>query len=171
MCKTPAQSDRSKATLRKAHVSAYNRITKTGALAHIREHEDTRVRRYAIKLGRAKDTAEIHKLRMERFARLPHWGKLDNHTKLAILDAEDKKHAENKHWEEWVEKRKNPHKADAHGTDKIDRSGWGQSRLFKARMALAGLFLIRKNQMSLFEPHHVSYKKMNDAGTVSYIKH
>lgn len=133
---------RAGAWLIKAHVAAYDRVTKTGALAHIAAHEDSRVKRYEIKLGRTNSSAEVHKLRMERFAHLPHWGSLDEHTKQAVLDAEDEKHAEHKHFEAFVEKRKNPNKSDAPGSDKIDRSGWEQSRLFKAR---SGLYLLRKS--------------------------
>lgn len=157
-------------TLRKAHVAAYDRITKTGAMSHIAAHKDSRVRRYEIKIGRTNNSAELHKLRMERFAHLPHWGSLDDHTKQAILDAEDEKHADHKLFERLVERRKNPHKTDTPGTDKIDRSGWGQSRLFKARRTLAGLFLICKSQMQLFDTHHVAYTRINEQGTVSNIK-
>jgi hypothetical protein len=133
--------------LSKAHVAAYDRVTKTGAIAHIEAHEDSRVRRYAIKLQRTKNSAELHKLRTERFAHLPHWGNLDEHTKQAVLDAEDEQHADHKHFEEWVAKRKDPKKTDAPSSDKIDRSGWEQNRLFKAWRRTSGLFLLRKSQM------------------------
>jgi len=63
--------------LRKAHVRAYDRVSKTGALQHIREHEDGRVRRYALKLAGSKDSHDLHQIRRDRFGHLPHWNSLD----------------------------------------------------------------------------------------------
>lgn len=75
----------------KAHVREYDRVTKTGALEHIRAHEDSRVRSYGRKIAGSRDSYDLHQLRRDRFGHLPHWSKLDEHTRQAILDAEEEK--------------------------------------------------------------------------------
>lgn len=60
--------------LNKAHVAEYDRVTASGALAHVMAHEDSRVRHYGNQLRKVKNHADLHKVRQERFAHLPHWG-------------------------------------------------------------------------------------------------
>lgn len=123
--------------MRKAHVRAYDRVSKTGALQHIREHEDGRVRRYALKLVGSKDSHDLHQLRRDRFGHLPHWNSLDEHTRQAVLAAEDEKAKQHKEFEEWKDKAHGKQKPDA---VKVDRSGWEQQLMFKS-----GLLLLRKS--------------------------
>ena len=82
--------------LRKAHVAAYDRVSKTGALSHIREHEDSRVRSYGRKLAGSHDSYDLHTIRRDRMGHLPHWKQLPEHTKQAILDAEEEKAAQHR---------------------------------------------------------------------------
>lgn len=119
----------------KSHVAAYDRTTTSGALAHIDAHEDSRVRRYAIKLARTENSHQLHKLRQERFGHLPHWGALDDHTKQRILDAEDEVHGAHAHWEKWKEENMPAKENKEPMADHLpgDRSGLMQARLFKAR--------------------------------------
>lgn len=122
--------------LLKSHVRAYDRVSKTGALQHIREHEDSRVRSYARKILGSTDSYDLHTIRRDRFGHLPHWNRLDEKTRQAVLDAEDEKAKGHKEFEEWKDK--------AHGKKKdavkVDRSGWEQQLMFKS-----GLWLLRKS--------------------------
>ncbi len=142
--------NKKEAKLLKSHVSAYNRTTTSGALAHIDAHEDSRVKRYAIKLARTSNSAELHSLRRERFAHLPHWGGLDDHTKKQILDAEDEVHSKHVHWEQWKAEHmpvKGQQQKDAM-LDQLpgDHSDLRQIRLFKARKtrSISVAHIIRK---------------------------
>lgn len=129
--------------LRKAHVRDYDRVSKTGALEHIRAHEDSRVRSYARKIVGSRDSYDLHQIRRDRFGHLPHWNKLDDRTRQAIVDAEDEKARSHKEFEEWVGKHgsKKDKKKDA---EKVDRSGWEQQLMFKGRPN--ALWLLRKSK-------------------------
>ncbi len=128
--------------LRKAHVRAYDRVSKTGALQHIREHEDGRVRRYGLKLAGSKDSHDLHQIRRDRFGHLPHWNSLDEHTRHAVLDAEDEKARQHKEFEDWKDKVHGKKKPDA---VKVDRSGWEQQLMFKARRVQHVAYILRKS--------------------------
>lgn len=154
--------------LAKSHVAAYDRTTKSGALAHIDAHEDSRVKRYAIKLARTENSHQLHKLRQERFAHLPHWGTLDDHTKQRILDAEDEVHGAHTQWEKWKEEHgsgKGKGKADPM-LDRLpgDHSGLQQTRLFKGKRV--GAYLLRKS----LRDHHIAYERHVATGAVVTIK-
>lgn len=127
----------------KAHVREYDRVTKTGALEHIRAHEDSRVRSYGRKIAGSRDSYDLHQLRRDRFGHLPHWSKLDEHTRQAILDAEEEKAKGHKSFEEWKEK--------AHGkkkdAEKVDRSGWEQQLMFKSRRVQHVAYILRKSHI------------------------
>jgi len=129
--------------LRKAHVRAYDRVSKTGALQHIREHEDGRVRRYALKLAGSKDSHDLHQIRRDRFGHLPHWNSLDEHTRHAVLDAEDEKARQHKEFEDWKDKVHGKKKPDA---VKVDRSGWEQQLMFKSRRVQHVAHILRKSK-------------------------
>lgn len=128
--------------LRKAHVRDYDRVSKTGALEHIRAHEDSRVRSYARKILGSKDSYDLHQLRRDRFGHLPHWNSLDDHTRQAVLDAEDHKAKQHKEFEEWKEKAYGK-KKDA---EKVDRSGWEQQMMFKSRRVQHVAHILRKSK-------------------------
>ncbi len=131
--------------LRKAHVRAYDRVSKTGALQHIREHEDGRVRRYGLKLAGSKDSHDLHQIRRDRFGHLPHWNSLDEHTRHAVLDAEDEKARQHKEFEEWKDKAHGKPKPDA---VKVDRSNWQQQLMLKGHPMYLLKSILRKSQMS-----------------------
>lgn len=78
--------------LRKSHVSAYSRASKSGALQFVREHEDSRIRHYGDTLAGAKSHADLHSARSMRFALLPHWGKISEPDRDKILEAENQVH-------------------------------------------------------------------------------
>ncbi|WP_318556917.1 hypothetical protein [Geobacter anodireducens] len=78
--------------LLKAHVAAYSRTTASGALAHVREHEDSRVKRYGRLLHNVRTHSDLHEVRQARFGHLPNWGQLSDHDRDKILDAEDEVH-------------------------------------------------------------------------------
>ena len=149
--------------LSKAHIAAYNRTTHSGALVQVLAHEDSRVSGYGAKLSDVKNHRDLHKLRTERFGHLPHWGKLDDRTKGHILNAEDHIGRQVKAQETPEKPEPAPHHVPV---DTIDRSGWGQARLFKAR---AGIWMLRKSQLGLFGAHHVEYTRRNKSGTISRI--
>lgn len=125
----------------KAHVRDYDRVTKTGAIEHIRAHEDSRVRSYARKILGSKDSYDLHTIRRDRFGHLPHWSKLDEHTRQAVLDAEEEKAHQHKTFEEWKEK-VHGKKKDA---EKVDRSGWEQQMMFKSRRVRHVAYILRKS--------------------------
>jgi hypothetical protein len=133
--------------LLKAHVSAYDRVSKTGALSYIREHEDSRVRSYARKILGSKDSYDLHTIRKERFGHLPHWNKLDDHTRQAVLDAEEEKAKGHKEFEEWKENKDGKPKKDA---EKLDRSGWEQQLMFKSRRVQHVAYILRKSKQKRF---------------------
>ena len=116
------------ARLIKARVRSYDRVTPHGALVHIMEHEDSRLRKYGQKLAFSQDHHEVRGLQRERFGHLPHWGSLDNATKLKILDAEDIAADQHKHHQEGEKKDEAPMAEHLPG----DRSGMLQMRMFKA---------------------------------------
>jgi hypothetical protein len=93
------------------------------------------VKRYAIKLARTENSLQLHKLRQERFAHLPHWGTLDDHTKQRVLDAEEEVHGAHLHWE----KRKEEHQPATTKKDPMldhlpgDHSRLKQVRMFKGK--------------------------------------
>jgi hypothetical protein len=118
------------AELIKAHVVAYNRTTHSGALVQVLAHEDSRVSGYGARLAKVKNQSDLHKLRTERFGHLPHWGGLDEQTRQHVMNAEDHIHDRMKA-EEFHKKLKTAI-AEHSAMDTIDRSGWGQTRLFKA---------------------------------------
>lgn len=156
----------------KAHVSAYDRVSKTGALSHIREHEDSRVRSYARKILGSKNSYDLYTIKRDRFGHLPHWNKLNEHTRQAVLDAEEEKTRGHRDFEEWVEKHgsKKGTKKDA---EKVDRSGWEQQMMFKG--IRHNRLLIRKSQMAFdfngaSHDHHVAYTRTSASGTVSQIQ-
>ena len=146
----------------KAHVRDYDRVTKTGAIEHIRAHEDSRVRSYARKILGSKDSYDLHTIRRDRFGHLPHWNKLDEHTRQAVLDAEEEKAKSHKSFEEWKEK--------AHGkkkeSEKVDRSGWEQQLMFKGKPN--ALWLLRKSKQT----HHrnSSIHEIKKTGTIYQAK-
>ncbi|BEH11835.1 hypothetical protein GSUET_34470 [Geobacter sulfurreducens subsp. ethanolicus] len=78
--------------LLKAHVAAYDRTTASGALAHVRAHEDSRVKKYGRLLANVRTHADLHEIRQARFGHLPNWGNLSEHDRNQILDAEDSVH-------------------------------------------------------------------------------
>lgn len=88
--KAPAQRD--VPMLLKAHVAAYQRTTASGAVAYVREHEDSRVKAYGRKLYFTNNHADLHNLRQARFGHLPNWGRLSEHDRNRILDAEEEVH-------------------------------------------------------------------------------
>ena len=135
--------------IQKAHVTAYNRLTHSGTLTRVLAHEDSRVSGYGAKLSAVKGHRDLYKLRTERFGHLPHWGKIDDVTRQHILDAEESIHDRLKA-EDFHEKLKTAI-GEPPLLDTIDRSGWGQARLFKSHL---GLWLIRKSQTSFnFGPY------------------
>lgn len=129
----------------KAHVSAYDRVSKTGALSHIREHEDSRVRSYARKILGSKNSYDLYTIKRDRFGHLPHWNKLNEHTRQAVLDAEEEKTRGHRDFEEWVEKHgsKKGTKKDA---EKVDRSGWEQQMMSKSRRVQHVAYILRKSK-------------------------
>lgn len=130
----------------KSHVAAYDRVSKTGALSHIREHEDHRVRSYARKILGSKDSYDLHQIRKERFGHLPHWNKLDEHTRHAIVDAEEEKAKSHKEFEEWVETHGSK-KGKKKDSVKVDRSGWEQQLMFKSRRVQHVAYILRKSHI------------------------
>jgi hypothetical protein len=159
----------SKFGFRKAHVSAYDRVSKTGALSHIREHEDSRVRSYARKILGSKDSYDLHTIRKERFGHLPHWNKLNDHTRQAILDAEEEKAKGHKEFEEWKERKDGKPKKDA---EKVDRSGWEQGLMFKSRHVRHVAYILRKSDVR--GSHHTNKRgtQWNSTGyTDRRVKH
>lgn len=87
--KKPAPQRDAAPMLLKAHVTAYQRTTASGAVAYVREHEDNRVRKYGNKLYFASTHADLHAARQGRFGHLPNWGELSEHDRNRILDAEE----------------------------------------------------------------------------------
>ena len=147
--KIPPQNDEIKKSglyLIKAHVRDYDRVSKTGAIEHIRAHEDHRVRSYARKILGSANSYDLHKIRRDRFGHLPHWNKLDDHTRQTILDAEEEKAKGHKEFEEWVETHgsKKGKKKDA---EKVDRSGWEQQLMFKSRRVQHVAHILRKSNV------------------------
>lgn len=88
--KPPVQHD--VPMLLKAHVAAYSRTTASGAVAYVREHEDSRVKAYGRKLYFVRNHSDLHSLRQARFGHLPNWGQLSEHDRNKILDAEEEVH-------------------------------------------------------------------------------
>lgn len=64
------------AIIQKAHVASYQRTTASGAVAYVREHEDSRVRKYGRLLHFAHSHADLHAARQARFGHLPNWGQV-----------------------------------------------------------------------------------------------
>lgn len=130
------------------HGTAVNRRkhedSRTSALEGLRSHPDHRVRSYARKILGSKDSYDLHQIRRERFGHLPHWNKLDDHTRHAIVDAEEEKAKSHKEFEDWVETHgsKKGKKKDA---EKVDRSGWEQQLMFKARRVQHVAYILRKS--------------------------
>ena len=123
--------------LAKSHVSAYDRISPSGSLQHIREHENSRVRSYGRKVLGSRDSYDLHTIRRVRFGHLPHWNKLDEKTRQAILTFEDEKAKQHKEFEDW----KGKIYGKKQDSVKVDRSGWEQQLMFKS-----GLWLLRKSK-------------------------
>ncbi|NMC74569.1 MAG: hypothetical protein GYA56_09480, partial [Geobacteraceae bacterium] len=119
--------------LLKAYVSGYNRMSPSGTLEFVANHYSSRVRHYSRLLGKAKTTADLHKIRKDRFGHLPNWGELPSSTKQMILNAEDEVH-------QYLTKQEEKAKADTPAEDRIDQSTWRQPRMFKS-----GLYLLRKS--------------------------
>lgn len=78
--------------LLKAHVASYQRTTASGAVAYVREHEDSRVRKSGRLLHFARTHSDFHEIRQARFGHLPNWGELSEHDRNKILDAEEEVH-------------------------------------------------------------------------------
>lgn len=78
--------------LLKAHVASYQRTTASGAVAYVREHEDSRVKAYGRKLYFVNNHCDLHSLRQARFGHLPNWGQLSEHDRNKILDAKEEVH-------------------------------------------------------------------------------
>lgn len=129
--------------LLKSHVRAYDRLSPSGSLQHIQEHEDSRVRSYGRKVLGSKNSYDLHTIRRDRFGHLPHWNKLDEKTRHAVLTFEEEKAKGHKDFEDWKE--------EAHGkkkdAEKVDRSGWEQQLMFKS-----GLWLLRKSKVKRSKP-------------------
>lgn len=130
--------------LHKAHVRDYDRVSKTGALEHIRAHEDSRVRSYARKILGSKDSYDLYQIRRDRFGYLPHWNKLDEKTRHAISDAEEEKAKGHKEFEDWRDKANKKDKPDAVKLDG-DKSGLKQMLMFKSRRVQHVAYILRKS--------------------------
>lgn len=155
----------------KAHVSAYDRVSKTGALSHIREHEDSRVRSYARKILGSKNSYDLYTIKRDRFGHLPHWNKLDEHTRQAVLDAEEEKTKGHRDFEEWVEKHGSK-KGTKKDSEKVDRSGWEQQMMFKSHRVRHVAYILRKSYHSRHdfgERGHVAFTRRVKSGKLSLI--
>lgn len=114
------------------------------------EHEDSRVREYGHKLALTNASHEVHALRRERFGHLPHWGNLDEATKLKILDAEDAAGDRHKQRED-ADKEKAPMAEHLPG----DRSGLLQMRMFKSTGGTPHLIRLIKSTAIANHPGYV----------------
>ena len=139
------------ARLIKARVRSYDRVTPHGALVHVMEHEDSRVRKYGQKLSFSQDSHEVRGLQRERFGHLPHWGKLDEATRLKVLDAEDIAADQHKRREEGTKGETTPMAEHLPG----DRSGMLQMRMFKSIRTIPDRSLLIKSTAIANHPGYV----------------
>ena len=146
-----AGSGAGNARLIKARIRSYDRVTPHGALVHVMEHEDSRVRKYGQKLAYSQDSHEVRGLQRERFGHLPHWGKLDEATRLKVLDAEDIAADQHKRREQGTKGETTPMAEHLPG----DRSGMLQMRMFKSICTIPDRSLLIKSTAIANHPGYV----------------